>query len=91
MLLPKKLKIGKKIYEVYTVHKPKARYHGNCYYDLATIEINTATSPAEIRDTFWHEVTHAILKDMEHPLHKNEAFVTGFSNRLTKAIDSAKL
>jgi len=47
-------------------------------------------SPEAIAETFWHEVTHAILHDMDHPLWKDEKFVTGFSQRLSKAIDSAR-
>jgi Zn-dependent peptidase ImmA (M78 family) len=90
MLLPKKMKIGKKTYAIITHHKPGARHHGHCFYDLKTIQINTAAPPAEVRDTLWHEVTHAILKDMEHRLHGNERFVADFSSRLSKAIDSAK-
>jgi Zn-dependent peptidase ImmA (M78 family) len=90
MQLPRQMTIGSTVYDIYTCYKPDAKYYGNCYYDLKTIEINTAAKPAEIRDTLWHEVTHAILKDMGHKLHANEAFVTAFSNRLTKAIDSAR-
>jgi hypothetical protein len=42
-------------------------------------------------DTFWHELVHAILNDMgEDLLNNNEKFVTGFANRLTKAIQSAR-
>ncbi|MEI7464718.1 MAG: hypothetical protein WCJ87_05195 [Burkholderiales bacterium] len=47
--------------------------------------------PAEISDTFWHELTHAILHDMEHPLCRNERFVSGFSERLNRAVNSARL
>jgi len=38
----------------------------------------------------WHEVTHVILNDMGHFLHADERFVSDFSSRLSKAIDSAK-
>ncbi len=40
--------------------------------------------------TFWHELTHAILHDMKHPLAPNEEFVEKFSKRLNDAIHSAK-
>ena len=47
--------------------------------------------PAFIRDnTFWHEMTHAILWDMGHKLATNEEFVTRCANRLTDAIASAQ-
>lgn len=90
MQLPKQMKIGKAVYDIFTHHKPKAKLHGVCRYDLKIIELNMAAPEAEIRDTLWHEVTHAILKDMEHPQYNDEKFVTAFSNRLSKAIDSAR-
>jgi len=50
-----------------------------------------AYTQAMMSETFWHELTHAILNDMgEDTLNKNEKFVTGFANRLTKAIRSAR-
>jgi hypothetical protein len=45
----------------------------------------------EMHNSFWHEITHAILYDMGHNLHNNEHFVTQFANRLSDAVDSAKL
>jgi hypothetical protein len=44
-----------------------------------------------VRDTFWHELTHAVLHDMGHPLRDDEKFVVKFANRLSCAIDSAQL
>jgi len=41
-------------------------------------------------DTFWHELTHAILYEMGHPLRKDEDFVTKFSGLLNTAILSAE-
>jgi len=41
-------------------------------------------------DTFWHEVTHAILHDMGSKLYNNEKFVNGFSDRLNKVVLTAK-
>lgn len=90
MQLPTQLKVGKTTYSVYLHHKPNAKKLGWCSYDTKIIEINTATSPANMRETLWHEVTHAILKDMQHPQYNDEVFVTAFSNRLSKAIDSAR-
>jgi hypothetical protein len=44
----------------------------------------------EINESFWHELVHAILYDMdEHKLNRNEAFVTAFAKRLSEAVDSA--
>lgn len=42
-------------------------------------------------NTFWHELTHAILKTMgEYDLNNSEKFVCTFSGFLTEAIRSFK-
>ena len=44
----------------------------------------------ERANTFWHELTHAILYDMDCKLTNDEKFVTAFANRLDEAIKTAK-
>ena len=44
----------------------------------------------DIANTFWHELTHAILHDMKHKLETDEKFVTAFADRLTQAVNSAR-
>jgi hypothetical protein len=44
----------------------------------------------ERSNTFWHELTHAILYDMGNELTHNEKFVTAFADRLDQAIKTAK-
>ena len=44
----------------------------------------------ERANTFWHELTHAILYDMSDKLTYDERFVTEFSNRLHQAITTAR-
>ena len=63
---------------------------GRVNFNLGRIQVSTKYPAAEIRNTFWHEMTHAILDDMGHDLTHNERFVTAFANRLSDAIDSAK-
>jgi len=48
-------------------------------------------SSSKMQETFWHELTHAILYEMDHPLYRNEQFVTKFSTLLNRAINTAKL
>lgn len=48
-------------------------------------------TPAEMAGTFWHEVTHAILWEMDHPRWKDEKFVVEFSKRLNQVVHTAKL
>lgn len=45
---------------------------------------------SERANTFWHELTHAILYDMGDKLTHNEKFVTAFANRLDQAIKTAR-
>jgi hypothetical protein len=98
-LIPRLIRVGNKRYSVEVIEalldKQKV---GRIQYDEQRIQIglrNGDTSrklpAAEIRDSFWHELTHAILYDMgRHNLNRDEAFVIGFASRLSKAIDSAR-
>lgn len=98
MDLPKKLKVGDRWYSVEIVETMERRAQMGCvYYGTGIVEIATKSnttnkqySKEEVSDTFWHELTHAILYDMNCPLYKNERFVTRFANRLSKAINTAK-
>ena len=44
----------------------------------------------EQSNTFWHELTHAILYDMGNELNYDEKFVTAFADRLDQAIRTAR-
>ncbi len=98
MELPKKIKVGDRWYSVEIVETMERRAQmGYVYYGTGLIEVakrsNVTDRPysnAEVSDTFWHELTHAILYDMGSSLHSNEKFVTRFANRLSKAINTAK-
>lgn len=94
MKLPRHIKIGK---TRYTVAWFDAMLEQMGFFRPVLRAINVAIrkngkprKPEAIAETFWHEVTHAILHDMDHPLWKDEKFVTAFSKRLSKAIDSAR-
>ena len=97
--IPRRIRVGKKLYSVEVVEAMLEKKHmGKVYYPQQTIKLGRTSNVTgrkyaaeEIQDTFWHEVVHAILYDMGHDtLNRNEKFVTGFANRLTKAINSAK-
>jgi hypothetical protein len=51
---------------------------------------NRSYKTEEMDDSFWHELTHAILHEMGSGLYRDEKFVTKFANLLTRAINSAK-
>ena len=99
MKLPRKVRVGNKHYSVEIVETMAHRGRmGDVNHDRKRITIGQRSNvtgrvfkPEDIADTFWHELTHAILADMGmHDLNNNERFVTGFANRLTKAIQTAR-
>jgi predicted SprT family Zn-dependent metalloprotease len=99
MDLPKKVKVGDRWYSVEIVETMQRKATmGYVYYGTGKIEVATKSnavedwnySKEEMSETFWHELTHAILYDMGSSMYKNERFVTRFANRLAKAINTAK-
>ena len=98
MKLPKQIQVGKTVYEVRRdKFSDMFGTMGSCDYKEKVIVIATHSTidgkrykAEEIHDTFWHEIVHCILHDMNHPLESNERFVTKFANRLATAINSAK-
>jgi len=98
MRIPKKLKVGKRWYKVSVVNKmPQFGMMGSTNYKTADITVATHSTmtdkrykPEQVSDTFWHELTHAILKDMGSRLESNEKFVCAFSSRLNNAILTAR-
>jgi len=96
--MPRKLRVGNKWYSIDVVESMHRKGEmGRAYYDANVMQIartsnvsGRAYKPEELQDTFWHELTHAILADMgEDALNNNEHFVTGFANRLVQAINTA--
>lgn len=99
MQIPQSFKLGNRLYNVHFTQAMPGRGHmGEVDYVKRQVTIARTSNVTgrsfkteEIDDTFWHEVTHAILKDMGHKLWDNERFVTNFSRRLTEVINTAKL
>ena len=106
MQIPKQFNIRNKRYTVTVVPGKLAsetcsryRYvYGNV--DYIAREIHIAGKKPQTGDrvakryqahTFWHEVTHAILKDMGHRLEGSEDFVDNFARRLNDVVHTAKL
>ena len=88
--IPTAVKVGKQPYQVqYKQRTPKTMY-GSIYYDRKIIEVFKNDDAARERNTFWHELTHAILHEMGHELSRNEKFVTEFADKLSGAVDSAR-
>jgi hypothetical protein len=93
-LIPSEVKVGKRKYTVERV-EVIAGCKGDVTYETNTIRVASRSSyyaytNEEQYNTFWHELTHAILHDMNSHLESNERFVKAFADRLTNAITSAK-
>ena len=92
------MQVGNHQYSIHVVkYMPRKGTMGVTYYDKKHIAVATKCgvtqrkySAAEFNDTFWHELTHAVLFEMGSPLHTDERFVTAFSSRLSHAINTAE-
>jgi predicted SprT family Zn-dependent metalloprotease len=90
-MIPKSVVVSRKRYDVH-VGDAKRFKRANGYIDFVPANIYVHTNKrSKMQETFWHELTHAILYEMDHPLYNNEKFVTRFSKLLNQAINTAKL
>ena len=97
MQIPKSMKVGPMRYTIKQVRRlvPEHRA-GRVFLGVGLVELSTHTrngrqrKPQDVAQILWHEMTHAILHDMGHPLNRNEKFVEEFSQRLNQAIHTAR-
>jgi hypothetical protein len=98
LTLPKKVKVGENWYSVDVADTMRERmYMGEVHYAKRTITLarksyhGVPLKLSALHETFWHELTHAILESMgRDALNNDEHFVEEFSARLAKAIASAR-
>ena len=99
MKIPKQVTVGKtkiKIDQPVSLMVDKTGCRGSFDRSDNSIDVakkdlrGNAYSADERSETFWHELTHAILHDMQNKLSYDEKFVTGFSQRLDQAIKTAR-
>jgi len=100
MKMPREVIIGNTIHHICSkkmVVVRKTVCHGSFDEESRTISIAQGNpirgykyDADERANTFWHELTYAILYDMGNALTHNEKFVSDFSNRLHQAIKTAK-
>ena len=98
MKIPRRITVGKKKYDVLVCDRgPVKGAMGGVSYDNKLITVGTRSwysnkrfKQETVTDTFWHEVTHAILQDMGHKLEADEKFVAAFASRLTGVITKAE-
>ena len=97
MRIPNRVTVGRTKYKVLVNSEElEEDAMGAINFGLKIILIRTQfddgkrVAKEEISNSFWHEMTHAVLFDMGHELYNNEVFVRSFANKLSDAIDSAK-
>lgn len=99
--IPRKLRVGVKHYKVERPHVLESLHvYGDINHYTKKIRVarhvrHVALPEALIRistrqqwEVFWHEVVHAILRDMKRHDLNNERFVNAFCERLYQALDS---
>lgn len=84
MQIPTKIKLGNQQYHINKTKLPRG-VRGQVYPVMGLIEM--ATDEPYV---YWHELTHAILYEMNSDLWRDEKFVTQFSKLLTQSIKTAK-
>lgn len=94
--IPGSYKVGGQNIEVRHVERCDDNDMGACYYAGGFVEISkyvhkdTLQSEDSKINTFYHEVTHSILRTMgEYELNSNEKFVCSFSSFLCEAMEKA--
>jgi hypothetical protein len=96
MQIPNSFKIKRKKYIV-KGGQPRSFLRGETHHDKRVIKVfdddkfGMPFTEHERGETFIHELTHAVLFDMKHPLWNNEHFVTDFAKLFYEAIRTAKL
>lgn len=93
--IPKRFHVGGQDIEVQSVDICENSCVGDCWLAQGVIQIadyasrGVKQSETSKLNTFYHELTHAILRTMgETELNDNEKFVCTFSGFLTEAIRS---
>lgn len=85
-----KTKTNRMVYKVVPVKQFKGKpYIGQIDYSKKTITLamfggisGRALTSVEVLQAYYHEIVHAVLHDMKHPLNNNEKFVDAFAQRL---------
>jgi hypothetical protein len=99
MIIPKQVKIGRNKWHIKRVHAmPRKQHRGEAdlFRRVLTVATHSKATGAKYpeavaSEVFWHELTHAILHDMNTSLTYNEKFVTAFAKRLNQAVNTAVL
>ncbi len=63
---------------------------GLCQFSELKLHVNTAQVPSMTSHTFMHELMHAVLWTIGHPLAADENFVDAVAGGLAQALDSVE-
>lgn len=86
-----KIRVGSTKYDV-TKYSDHSGELGRCSRDDMEIRLNTDFRKDVVKQSLWHEITHAILFEMgECDLSHDERFVEGFSRILYAFHEDNKL
>lgn len=96
MLIPRRFRLRRK---TFIVHSARANepVRGRTFPKRRTLYVHThdvygnSYTPEQRSETFWHELTHAILHEMKHPQWNDEVFVTKFAKLLDEAVRTADI
>ena len=95
--IPETISVGGVLHEIVQVERCTDNNLGNCCVAEGRIEIAHHWDKDRVqcqdskRQTFYHELTHAILDTMgENELSKNEKFVNTFSSFRNEALRNAR-
>lgn len=89
MMIPTNFKVGRKSYYVKQDITLPYKINGRIHPNKRLILIKPLNPKMDT--VFWHEVTHAILHDMDaHVKWTNEDFVKKFSDRLAQVVRTAR-
>lgn len=94
MRIPKKFKLGRKVYKVeQPVKLLEPGAFGRAWVTEQVIHVamehprsKRQRSDKERFQTFWHETTHAILHDMGSRKYKDEVFVDELAKRIVSVL-----
>lgn len=97
-VIPRRIRVGHKRYSIDIVESMLRKGdRARIYYDQQRIVMGKRSNltgkpftPNRFNHTFWHEVTHAILDAMQHPLRNDEQFVEQFSKNLYQVLRTAE-
>lgn len=64
--------------------------NGVCCFATLTVKVNVSNATSLVQHSFMHEIMHAVLWTLGHPLATDEGFVDGVGAALAQVLESAE-